>query len=296
MSRIAEESSLMYLLRMLGFHRLAWSARRLHCPVPSNALVLDVGSGGNPYPRANVLLDAYEDTPERFHLPLIKDRPMVLGSAEKMPFRNKAFDFVIASHVLEHTSEPEKFISELTRVAKAGYIETPDGFFERINPFRFHRLEVNLVADTLMIYKKPSWRHDAYLVDLYENQLKCKEFIAFTSSFPWPFYMRFYWEQSIKFKVTNPDVDASWELPRAEYAKAQIGIRYSLVSLIRRLFSQRRRNANISLFELLACPSCSSENLSANDALLSCKNCGQTYTIHNGIPVMYPDTKYNRLV
>ena len=46
------------LLRNMGMTGLAWSLRRLYVPIPSGALVLDIGSGDNPYPRANVLLDA----------------------------------------------------------------------------------------------------------------------------------------------------------------------------------------------------------------------------------------------
>ena len=91
--------------------------------------MLEIGAGGNPYPRANVLLDAYEDTVERREKLLVNDRPLVLGFAENLPFRDKSFDFIIASHVLEHSKDPEAFIKELMRVGKAGYIETPDAFF-----------------------------------------------------------------------------------------------------------------------------------------------------------------------
>ena len=171
------KSKLMILAERLGLERLAWSLRRLHCPVSSTALVLDVGSGGNPYPRANVLLDAYEDTIERYNLPLIKDRPMVFGLAERMPFRDKVFDFVVASHVLEHSSDPEAFLSELMRVSKAGYIETPDGFFERINPFRFHRLEVFDKDNQLLVIKKPNWKPYPDIVDMYERKMKDAEFL-----------------------------------------------------------------------------------------------------------------------
>ena len=44
--------------------------------------MLDVGAGGNPYPRANVLLDGYEDTVERYHSALVCDRPFVFGMIE----------------------------------------------------------------------------------------------------------------------------------------------------------------------------------------------------------------------
>ncbi|MCR4308141.1 MAG: class I SAM-dependent methyltransferase [Candidatus Berkelbacteria bacterium] len=87
--------------------RIDWSLRRLNLDIPSNALVLKVGSGGNPYPRANVLLDAYEETRERHWDALIHDRPTVLSFGENLPFKDKAFDYVIAAHVLEHTPYPE---------------------------------------------------------------------------------------------------------------------------------------------------------------------------------------------
>jgi len=68
----------MRLLRRLGRDDLAWPLRRLYVPVAAQDLVLEVGSGGNPFPRSNVLLDAYEVTRERHYQPLIADRPIVL--------------------------------------------------------------------------------------------------------------------------------------------------------------------------------------------------------------------------
>lgn len=285
------KSKLMILAESLGLERLAWSLRRLHCPVSSDALVLDVGSGGNPYPRANVLLDAYEDTVERYNLPLIKDRPMVFGLAERMPFRDKAFDFVVASHVLEHTSDPEAFISELMRVGKAGYIETPDGFFERINPFRFHRLEVFDKDNRLIIVKKPSWKPFPEIVDMYERKMKDRDFIRFLSRHPEPFYVRVYWEEIINYTVQNPEVDANWALPVVENGsyKDQHGkIRLLLLKFVRALFSQRSRNRKIDLLALLRCPTCGSAQLQHSQTGLRCHSCGTEYSQHDQIPVLYP--------
>ena len=39
---------------------------------------------------------------------------------EALTFRDKSFDFVIASHVLEYSADPENFLLELNRVAKVG--------------------------------------------------------------------------------------------------------------------------------------------------------------------------------
>ena len=43
-----------------------------------------------------------------------------------MPFDDKVFDYAICSHVLEHVERPDAVIAELSRVAKAGYIEVPE--------------------------------------------------------------------------------------------------------------------------------------------------------------------------
>ncbi len=115
--------------------RIAWALRKIVLPIGIRDLVLDVGSGGNPHPAADVILDKYIDPIHRQGAQLRSDRPLVLADAGKMPFRDKAFDFVVAFHVLEHVRDPRAFLEELQRVGKAGYIETPNVFFERIVPY-----------------------------------------------------------------------------------------------------------------------------------------------------------------
>jgi len=294
------ESGAMRFFRSIGMEGIGWSLRRLHCPVPKDALVLDVGSGGNPYPRANVLLDAYEDTVERYHAPLIKDRPIVYGMAERMPFRDQAFDFVIASHVLEHSTDPSAFLSELMRVGKAGYIETPDAFIERINPFRFHRLEVTDRDKKIVIYKKPSWRPNNELVDLYEHKLKDGQFISYMKRHPVPFYMRFYWDREIAFEIVNPEVDISWPIPTDIFTNTgntgdlKQSARRSFVRILRSLFSQNRRNRTIDLLGLLRCPSCGSNVVVHESDSISCRKCSAVYSCSQGIPVMYPEGHFSR--
>ena len=78
-NKLPKNSPLMRILLSMGREKLAWACRRLYCPVPKSALVLEVGSGGSPYFRANVLIDAYAETRERHWAPFITDRPSVLG-------------------------------------------------------------------------------------------------------------------------------------------------------------------------------------------------------------------------
>jgi SAM-dependent methyltransferase len=159
-SSFQADSLAMRIADIIGLKKLRWSLRRLHVPVSKSALVLEVGAGGNPYPRANVMLDAMESTIERNEQSLITDRPLILGLCESLPFKDKSFDFIIASHVLEHTDNPEKFLTELMRVGKAGYIETPEGWFEKMCAFTYHRLEVSAHNEKLFIRKKPNWKPD----------------------------------------------------------------------------------------------------------------------------------------
>ncbi|AWW45643.1 hypothetical protein DPM18_01720 [Polynucleobacter paneuropaeus] len=284
-------SALMRICLALGLVRLAWSFRRLYCPVPKSALVLEVGSGGSPYFRANVLVDAYAQTRERHWAPFVTDRPSVLGFGENLPFKDKSFDFVIASHVLEHSANPKKFLEELQRVAKAGYIETPDAFMERINPYWDHRSEVTVRDDALIIKKKSNWKIDDDLVDLYEERAKNIIAAKTIPQNPFEFHTRFYWENFIPCRILNNDVDSSWEPPSFSHTTSvSTSLRSKLGQIVlkiaRKLLSQNKRNAKLNIETLLICPSCKSSRLSFNKAEIACNDCARRYKNNDGIPVL----------
>lgn len=88
--------------------------------------VLDVGSGGYPFPRATVLADRFVGPTEHRYGPLKKDdRTFVEADVCNMPFEDRSFDYVYCSHVLEHVDDPIEACKEIMRVGKRGYIETP---------------------------------------------------------------------------------------------------------------------------------------------------------------------------
>ena len=54
-----------------------------------------------------------------------KNKEFVLIQGKDLPFKNNQFDFVYASHVIEHVEDVSYFIKELQRISKQGYIELP---------------------------------------------------------------------------------------------------------------------------------------------------------------------------
>lgn len=283
---IKPTSALMDLFLKLKMEKVAWSLRRLYCPVKASDLVLEVGSGGSPYFRANVLCDAYEQSQERFFAPLISDRPTVLAFVEDLPFKDKAFDFVIASHVLEHSSDPVKFISELQRVAKAGYIEVPDAFMERLTHYDFHKLEITDKNGELIITKKKDYIHDPDTVALFHNKVR-SIFPYWVSRFPFRFHVRYYWSQNtggIKYRITNPEVNLNWPCPVAEEnpiadlkdqttsLKARV-FRFAL-GMALKFLSQSKRNAKLDVLSLMKCTKCQSAQLKLETNMVVCHSCG----------------------
>ena len=53
------------------------------------------------------------------------DKDFVLINNKNLPFKDHQFDFIYASHVIEHVEDISYFIKELQRISKQGYIELP---------------------------------------------------------------------------------------------------------------------------------------------------------------------------
>ena len=84
-----------------------------------NWRILDIGCGYRPHKYATVIADTKDFTK------LYKEKKFIKINGETLPFKDKEFDFVIASHVIEHVEDFQFFIKELERIASKGYIELP---------------------------------------------------------------------------------------------------------------------------------------------------------------------------
>lgn len=88
--------------------------------IPSGATVLELGPGHTPFPRATTLVD-FADLPPRPGVQTIKCDV----AREPLPFPDKHFDFVYCRHMLEDMWNPFHVCAEISRVGRAGYVETP---------------------------------------------------------------------------------------------------------------------------------------------------------------------------
>ena len=84
-----------------------------------NWRILDIGCGYRAHPNASVIADV-QDLSNYY-----KEKKFIKINEKKLPFKDKEFDFVIASHVIEHVEDFEFFIKELERISSKGYIELP---------------------------------------------------------------------------------------------------------------------------------------------------------------------------
>ncbi|MEI6835564.1 MAG: class I SAM-dependent methyltransferase [Candidatus Falkowbacteria bacterium] len=284
------ESSLMSFFRKLNMDPIAWSLRRIYCPVKKSDLVLELGSGSNPFFRSNVLCDAFaEDTPHRHFEKLIHDRPTVLAFAEDLPFKDDSFDFVIACHVLEHSEDPAKFLSEIQRVAKAGYIEVPDAFVERLTTYSVHRLEITDRDNGLVIRKKKGIIEDVEVSELFRHKA-WEVFNGFFSKKPFHFHVRYYWNKDnggIKYHIVNPEYKFDWDLRPLEGVVLKPSLKQNIKKIIllaiRKFLSQNRRNEKINLPSLMKCKACGYEKLLKEEDGLICGNCRNKYKINGHI-------------
>jgi Methyltransferase domain len=116
------------------------SLARIESELPDDALVLDVGGWGRPLARADWVIDLmpYETRglygrdgagEERFTADTWVRRDVC--DHEPWPFADGQFDFVVCSHTLEDVRDPVRVCEELSRVARAGYVEVPSRLEEQ---------------------------------------------------------------------------------------------------------------------------------------------------------------------
>jgi SAM-dependent methyltransferase len=164
--------------------------------------VLEIGSGNRPRRRSNFLCDRYiENNYERAGEEnlVIDKRPFVVADGQALPFKDQSFDYVVTSHILEHVDDPKRFVAELLRVARAGYIETPSELGEKIFGWPFHKWIVRIENDTIVMrLRLAESPFNNYFHKMYQNDSLFTEFVD--SHFN-DFYIQYEWSDTIPLRI-----------------------------------------------------------------------------------------------
>ena len=158
----------------------------------TNWKIIDIGCGYSANKNASVIADI-QDLSDFY-----EDKNFIKISGKNLPFKDKEFDFVIASHVIEHVEDFEFFVKELERISSRGYLELPTRLadnlvFENRNDhiwwFTYDDLNNQIIA---------SKRNQ--LVDPFITVSMSK---LFEKIFRESFVLELAWEEKIDYKIDN---------------------------------------------------------------------------------------------
>ncbi len=160
-----------------------------------NWKILDIGCGYTAHKNATVICDIQDLSS------FYKDRNFTKLTDKTLPFKDKEFDFVIASHVIEHVEEVDFFIKELERVSTKGYIELPtiledNLVFENKKDHLWH-MEFDDDNNQLVISKK---------IQFLEPVLTVSSSKKFSKYFRQSLVLELFWEKSIEFNIVEKNI------------------------------------------------------------------------------------------
>ena len=178
--------------------------------------ILDIGCGYNASKFAKVICDV-QDLSNHY-----QDKKFIRLTEKKLPFKDKEFDFVVASHVMEHVEDIDFFIKELERVSKKGYIELPTMLednlvFENKKDHLWH-MDFDDVENKLLVSKK---------VQYFEPVLTVSTIKKLNGVFRSSLVLELIWEDTINYIVNQSTEDTFKKI--------------SVLNLFKKYFSKRLR-------------------------------------------------------
>jgi len=260
-------------------NRVNTGYRRINHPqIKCSDLVIDLGSGGMPNPRADIACDAIDADKERADK-LSIDRPFVWANLEHLPFKDQAFDYSILSHVLEHLYNPKASLDEIQRISSAGYIETPNSFYEYAIPHTYHVSRCTVINDKLYICFKPRWddtldnNYFDVKHDMNKNwwDLHHLDAIALLTIYRW--------RGNINYEVKGTPNSFVKDIPEGVSKEQHRSLIWRIATAVIYFWLRPRRK--IDLQKILACPKCG-EKLVLSDSAAVCQKCKTNYPKYKG--------------
>jgi uncharacterized protein YbaR (Trm112 family) len=243
-----------------------------HRPAPPAAgPVLDVGAGQSAHPRADVIVDKYvaDDFERAAELDLAK--PLVVADGHALPFADATFAYVIASHVLEHATDPVRFAGELSRVAAEGFVQVPSREAELTFGWPFHPWLIDLEDGALVFHPR--------------GELKAPAGAHFHQSFAASTLFRIWfeadrdtWHHTLHWNGSIPvRVNGTSRAPE----RATLDVERTLATLGR----LEALGPEGALRAALRCP-VDGGQLREGSGRLVCDRCDRSYPVEHGVPVL----------
>ena len=182
--------------------KIRWHLRKLSC-YHNEKLVLFIGTDIFSPPRADIIIIPYNEP----ITPFIKKckrtaRVFLHCNCSKIPLADKSIDFIILSSALEFCNNPSDLLSELSRVGKAGYIESANALMDRFYPHPSRVLEVLTNEQGLFLNKKTNAVNDAYLSKARLFQTN-KNWMIIFKAFPQLFFETYDWKNRVEYRSFN---------------------------------------------------------------------------------------------
>lgn len=279
--------------------------------INENDRVLEIGGGGNPHPFSSVLVDKFLDEPcairQRGGKDIIIDRPFIKADACLLPLKDDSFDYVIASHVVEHipVNSIEEFFLEINRVAKAGYIEAPSLLFECLLDIPEHIWIVACKEDVVHLYKKrnedisplkkfflPMFRTDkafwkwniSRYDDLWLTGFEWSASVKYTIHNSIDEILNLYEEKQIVdyiARICKQPVESSKRAVLRKILKVKTSLEQKYKHILNNSKISTANKPKMKWRDIVVCPHCKSELKEKNNALV-CNACNRKYEILEG--------------
>jgi uncharacterized protein YbaR (Trm112 family) len=273
MSAIDQARTLGRLARDVGASLLALRRNTVrHSPAPpATGLVLDVGSGQAAHPRADVVVDKYVVDDFERGSPLDLHKPLVVADGHALPFADHAFSYLIASHVVEHASDPSRFAGELSRVASAGFVQVPSREAELTFGWPYHPWLIDLEDDVLVF--RPRGGAEAPVGPLFHEAFaESTLFSVWFGAHRDTWHHTLHWTGSFQVRV-----EGASQAP----ATATLDVERT-VDVLPRMGALGPEGA---LRDALRCP-VDGGRLRPDSGRLACEACARSYPVAGGVPVV----------
>jgi uncharacterized protein YbaR (Trm112 family) len=199
---------------------------------------------------------------------------------------------------MESSGQLEKALSELARVGRRGYIETPSAAFEKLLGAPYHHWYVTNQNGVIAFRRKTDYAEFAELMRIFlPLQRDSRTFFRLLFENFDRFFVGIEWEGRIDYLIEGIPTEGEATVVNDYPGDLRSGY-HNLGGTLQREHQMRMRMKQImhkllggqavaDIFQILACPVCKTRVAvsSSHDAVVCCL-CNRSYPVRNGVPVM----------